>query len=91
MSTSSRTAVSRTSDSRCRAWEYVYTFMSYWRRLFRELVGRLYRQGRASEAASFLEIDAVIDPADTRRAVASALASAGEKRRRDGKRFVDTW
>ncbi len=59
--------------------------------LFKQLVGRLYRQGRATEAASFLEIDAVIDPADTRHAVASALASAAGKRRRAGKRFVDTW
>ena len=60
--------------------------------LFKELVGRLYRQGRATEAASFLEIDAVIDPADTRRVIASALSSADRRARRSKrKRFVDTW
>ena len=60
--------------------------------LFDELVGQLYRKGRATEAAAFLEIDAVIDPADTRRVVTQALAAAGKKARRPGrKRFVDTW
>jgi acetyl-CoA carboxylase carboxyltransferase component len=43
--------------------------------------------------ASFLEIDDVIDPADTRRVVAAAFASAPEPPRRDGKKraMVDTW
>ncbi len=60
--------------------------------LFKDLVGRLYRQGRATEAASFLEIDAVIDPADTRRVIASALSSARKRApRKERKRFVDTW
>ncbi len=59
--------------------------------LFKELVGRLYRQGRATEAASFLEIDAVIAPADTRRVIASALSSAGRRARSERKRFVDVW
>ena len=34
--------------------------------LFDELVAKSYEQGKATEAASFLEIDAVIDPAETR-------------------------
>ena len=41
--------------------------------LFDELVGELYARGRATEAASYLEIDAVIDPADTRRTIAAVL------------------
>ena len=60
--------------------------------LFNKLVGQLYEQGKAIEAASFLEIDAVIDPADTRRVIAAALASGHEKTRRSRpSRFVDTW
>ncbi|HEY7775228.1 MAG TPA: carboxyl transferase domain-containing protein, partial [Kineobactrum sp.] len=34
--------------------------------LFEQLVADLYEAGKATEAASFLEIDAVIDPVDTR-------------------------
>jgi len=45
-------------------------------RLFDELVARMYEVGKASEAAAFLEIDAVIDPADTRAAILRALAAA---------------
>jgi acetyl-CoA carboxylase carboxyltransferase component len=44
--------------------------------LFQQLVARLYEVGKASEAASFLELDAVIDPADTRAVVLRALAVA---------------
>lgn len=42
--------------------------------LFQQLVEQLYERGKATETASFLEIDAVIDPADTRRVVLQALA-----------------
>lgn len=45
--------------------------------LFDELVAHAYEMGKASEAAAFLEIDAVIDPADTRAVVLRALAAAG--------------
>ena len=44
--------------------------------LFEQLVGMAYEQGRATEAASFLELDAVIDPADTRAMIIGALAAA---------------
>ena len=44
--------------------------------LFDELVGRMYEIGKATEAASHLEIDAVIDPADTRAVVLRALDAA---------------
>ena len=43
--------------------------------LFDSLVARAYEVGKATEAASHLEIDAVIDPAHTRTAVLRALAS----------------
>jgi acetyl-CoA carboxylase carboxyltransferase component len=44
--------------------------------LFDMLLRGLYEKGRAVEAATHLEIDAVIDPADTRRHVSRALATA---------------
>lgn len=44
--------------------------------LFEKLVAQLYESGKATEAASFLEIDAVIDPADTRQVILAALRSA---------------
>ncbi len=46
-------------------------------RLFDRLVAHAYEIGQATEAASHLEIDAVIDPADTRAVLVRALASAG--------------
>ena len=42
--------------------------------LFESLLSELYERGRATEAASLLEFDNVIDPADTRDIVARALA-----------------
>ncbi len=44
--------------------------------LFQQLVTRLYELGKATEAASYLELDAVIDPADTRAVILRALAAA---------------
>lgn len=41
--------------------------------LFERLVTRMYEAGKATEAAAHLEIDAVIDPADTRAVLLSAL------------------
>lgn len=43
--------------------------------LFGELVSKLYEKGRAVEAATHLEIDAVIEPAETRQHVSRALAA----------------
>tara|TARA_R110002073_G_scaffold39270_5_gene112054 strand:- start:9851 stop:11389 length:1539 start_codon:yes stop_codon:yes gene_type:complete len=50
--------------------------------LFQQLVARMYEVGKASEAASYLELDAVIDPADTRAAILRALAAAKPRVRR---------
>ena len=44
--------------------------------LFQQLLARMYEVGKATEAAAHLEIDAVIDPADTRRVILRAFASA---------------
>jgi len=44
--------------------------------LFQQLVARMYEVGKATEAAAHLEIDAVIDPAETRTAILRAFSSA---------------
>ena len=44
--------------------------------LFDKLVAKMYEVGQAIEAASFLEIDAVIDPVETRNTVLKAFQSA---------------
>jgi acetyl-CoA carboxylase carboxyltransferase component len=41
--------------------------------LFDLLLADMYDKGRATEAASYLEIDAVIQPEETRAAISSAL------------------
>ncbi len=62
-------------------------------KLFETLVARMYETGKATEAASHLEIDAVIDPAETRAVIIRALAAAPKPRPpQHGRRnFVDTW
>ncbi|HRW12118.1 MAG TPA: carboxyl transferase domain-containing protein, partial [Syntrophomonas sp.] len=60
--------------------------------LYNKLVDKLYERGKAVNMASYLEIDAVIDPADTRTWIMRGLKSA--PRRKDGESllpFVDTW
>lgn len=60
--------------------------------LFAELVDRLYEHGKALSIAEYFEVDDVIDPADTRRWIATLLGSAppptSTSRRRPN---VDTW
>jgi acetyl-CoA carboxylase carboxyltransferase component len=46
---------------------------------FDQLVAQAYEIGKATEAAAHLEIDAVIDPVDTRRVVIQALARAAQQ------------
>lgn len=60
---------------------------------FQERVDRLYEHGKAVSAASHFEIDDVIDPADSRRWILSALRSAPPPAPREGKKrpMVDTW
>jgi acetyl-CoA carboxylase carboxyltransferase component len=60
--------------------------------LFQQLVDQQYRNGEALNMATTLEIDAVIDPADTRSWLVNGLASlAGLPRDTSVGRFVDTW
>jgi acetyl-CoA carboxylase carboxyltransferase component len=57
--------------------------------LFESLVARLYAEGQAINMAAYVEIDAVIDPADTRGWISRGLRSA---RSQGGSgRFVDCW
>jgi acetyl/propionyl-CoA carboxylase alpha subunit/acetyl-CoA carboxylase carboxyltransferase component len=61
--------------------------------LFEHMVARAYAHGQALNSASHFEIDDVIDPADSRRWIATMLASAPPPARREGKKrpVVDTW
>ncbi|MCB9592424.1 MAG: biotin carboxylase [Sandaracinaceae bacterium] len=59
--------------------------------LFDRLVRELYDAGKAAEAAAFLELDAVIDPAETRAVIAAALSRVGREPPRAAGRLVDTW
>ena len=58
--------------------------------LYRQLVAQQYEAGQALNMAATLEIDAVIDPADTRAWLARGLASA--RVAPDAQpRAIDTW
>jgi acetyl/propionyl-CoA carboxylase alpha subunit/acetyl-CoA carboxylase carboxyltransferase component len=62
--------------------------------LYQQLVARQYANGSAINMATTLEIDAVIDPADTRGWIVRGLDSAGPARRGEtapAARFVDPW
>ena len=56
---------------------------------YQRLVDARYEQGKALNAASLLEFDAVIDPAATRDEIDRALASAGPCT--PGDRYADAW
>lgn len=58
--------------------------------LFQQLLARQYDNGQALQMAATLEIDAVIDPAQTRQWLASGLQSAQAQRPAGGP-MVDTW
>jgi acetyl-CoA carboxylase carboxyltransferase component len=61
--------------------------------LFDKLVAKAYDNGKALNMASYLEIDAVIDPADSRAWLLRGLNATPRPPRRDGKKrpFIDTW
>ena len=63
------------------------------KRVFEERVARMYEFGKATSVATALEIDGVIDPAETRHWLCRGLATWQPPRRREGKKrpFVDTW
>jgi len=56
------------------------------------LVAQLYERGKAINMAAYLEIDAVIDPADTRKWIMQGLKSVPARKPQDSKHnFVDPW
>jgi acetyl/propionyl-CoA carboxylase alpha subunit/acetyl-CoA carboxylase carboxyltransferase component len=61
--------------------------------LFDRMVAEAYERGKAANMASHLEIDGVIDPAETRAWILRALAAAqtGAKRKGRKRNFVDAW
>ncbi|MEL7938982.1 acetyl-CoA carboxylase family protein [Pseudomonas delhiensis] len=62
-------------------------------KLFDKMVAAAYRHGKGLNMASFLEIDDVIDPAETRRWLLRGLASTPKAAKRVGKKrpLIDTW
>ncbi|WP_434447802.1 carboxyl transferase domain-containing protein [Lentzea sp. E54] len=56
-----------------------------------EMVAMAYEHGKALNVASVFEIDDVIDPADTRRWIATALAPATSRPHGKKRPFIDTW
>jgi acetyl/propionyl-CoA carboxylase alpha subunit/acetyl-CoA carboxylase carboxyltransferase component len=56
--------------------------------LYDRLVGQMYLRGKATSMAAALEIDAVIDPADSRRWVVAGL-QACKRRKRPARHWVD--
>jgi len=57
---------------------------------FEAKVAALYEKGKAVSAASYFELDAVIDPADSRHWLLTALNAVGQPER-DPSAFIDTW
>jgi len=61
-------------------------------KLYDQLVTGLYDRGKAVNMASYLEIDAVIDPADTRKWIMRGLKSVPpDTGGRPCHAFVDPW
>ena len=60
--------------------------------LYNKMVAQAYERGKAINAASILEIDAIIDPADTRAWLMAGLKSVpAEPPPKTGHDFVDPW
>jgi acetyl-CoA carboxylase carboxyltransferase component len=55
------------------------------------MVAHAYDRGKAINMASLLDLDAVIDPAETRAWIVRGLRSAPSVPRGDRGRKVDTW
>jgi acetyl-CoA carboxylase carboxyltransferase component len=60
--------------------------------VMRKMADGLREQGKATNTASQLEIDDVIDPAETRRWLARGLSAANVRSKAQaGRPFIDTW
>ncbi|WP_229702566.1 acyl-CoA carboxylase subunit beta [Streptomyces albiflavescens] len=60
-------------------------------RAFEARVAELYEHGKAVNAAAALEIDAVIDPAESRVWILAALDDGPDLPEERGRSFIDTW
>jgi len=60
---------------------------------YQEMVARAYEHGKAINTATYLEIDEVIDPAESRAWIVRGLTSNPTKKKstKQGRGFVDTW
>jgi acetyl-CoA carboxylase carboxyltransferase component/biotin carboxyl carrier protein len=63
------------------------------KKLFEEMVARMYQQGKAINSASHFELDDVIDPVDSRRWILTGLRSSPPPLPRIGKKrpHIDSW
>jgi acetyl-CoA carboxylase carboxyltransferase component len=59
--------------------------------LAQTMIAEAHQRGKAINMASLLEIDAVIDPAETRSWILRGLRSAPRPAREGRRRFIDTW
>ncbi len=61
-------------------------------KLYEQLLGQLRERGKAINIASYLEIDSVIDPADTRKWIMQGIKSVSAQRPQEaGHSFIDPW
>lgn len=58
--------------------------------LFEKLVGKMYEKGKAISVAQTFELDAVIDPAETRQWLLRGRSSAGQNGK-PPRKYVDVW
>jgi acetyl/propionyl-CoA carboxylase alpha subunit len=58
---------------------------------FDKRVASRYRKGEAVNIASYFELDAVIDPAESRSWIARGLQATAKTSRKGSGRFIDTW
>jgi acetyl-CoA carboxylase carboxyltransferase component len=63
------------------------------KRKYEELVAHMYERGKALSIATIFGVDDVIDPADSRKWLASLLSSVRRPAKRDGKKrpAIDAW
>ncbi len=59
--------------------------------IYEKLVAQLYERGKAINMAAHLEIDAVIDPADTRKWIMRGLEAASCRPGKTSHNYVDPW
>ena len=62
-------------------------------KMFRQAVAALYERGKAISTASYLELDNVIDPADTRKWLLRGLSSVPPQESHNGRprSYIDPW